>query len=92
MEAGGSRGSAWSLLHRISWVDVLACPCGSHSALVGDISARDVVVALLRGLPARLSWIATTGVMGPASGVPVISWFSHCAMLLSRPRRYLLHP
>jgi hypothetical protein len=34
-------------------VDVLACPCGGRRAIVADISAREVVVALLAhlGLP-----------------------------------------
>ena len=38
---------------RIDWVDVLACPCGGRRAIVGDISDREVVVAILAhlGLP-----------------------------------------
>ena len=34
-------------------VDVLACPCGGRRAIVGDISDREVVVAILAhlGLP-----------------------------------------
>jgi hypothetical protein len=50
---GGSR-IAWSqLLRRIYWVDVLTCDCGGHRAIVGDISERGVIVAILAhlGLP-----------------------------------------
>ena len=50
---GGSR-IAWSqLLRRIDWVDVLTCDCGGHRAIVGDISEREVIVAILAhlGLP-----------------------------------------
>ena len=50
---GGSR-IAWSqLLRRIEWVDVLTCDCGGHRAIVGDISERGVIVAILAhlGLP-----------------------------------------
>ena len=50
---GGSR-IAWSqLLRRIYLVDVLTCDCGGQRAIVGDISEREVIVAILAhlGLP-----------------------------------------
>jgi hypothetical protein len=42
---------AWAqLLRRIYLADVLACRCGGRRAIVGDISEREVVVALLAHL------------------------------------------
>jgi hypothetical protein len=53
VKPGGSRIAWAQLLQRIYWVDVLACPCGGRQAIVGDISDREVVVAILAhlGLP-----------------------------------------
>ena len=50
------RNGATHLVMRASaifGVDVLACPCGGRRAIVGDISDREVVVAILAhlGLP-----------------------------------------
>jgi hypothetical protein len=49
----GSRIEWAQLLRRIYLVDVLACPCGGRRAIVADISASEVVVAILAhlGLP-----------------------------------------
>jgi hypothetical protein len=49
----GSRIEWAQLLRRVYLVDVLACPCGGRRAIVGDISDREVVVAILAhlGLP-----------------------------------------
>ena len=53
-------GSKRDLLRRISWVDVLACPCGGRRAIVADISDSEVVVAILAhlGLPTEAPPIA----------------------------------
>ena len=53
VKPAGSRIEWAQLLRRIYLVDVLACPCGGRRAIVGDISDREVVVAILAhlGLP-----------------------------------------
>jgi hypothetical protein len=57
---GGSRIEWAELLRRIYLVDALACPCGGRRAIVADISAREVVVAILAhlGLPTEAPPIA----------------------------------
>ena len=49
----GSRIQWCQLLRRIYLLDVLACPCGGRRAIVADIPASEVVVAILAhlGLP-----------------------------------------
>ena len=49
----GSRIEWCQLLRRIYLLDVLACSCGGRRAIVADISASEVVVAILAhlGLP-----------------------------------------
>ena len=46
----GSRIEWASLLRRIHWVDVVACPCGGRRAVVADISEGEVIVAILAHL------------------------------------------
>ena len=60
VKPGGSRIEWSELLRRSDLVDVLACPCGGRRAIVGDISDREVVVAILAhlGLPTEAPPIA----------------------------------
>ena len=60
VKPGGSRIEWALLLRRSDLVDVLACPGGGRRAIVGDISDREVVVAILAhlGLPTEAPPIA----------------------------------
>jgi hypothetical protein len=53
VKPGGSRIEWAQLLRRIYWVNVFACRCGGRRAIAADISASEVVVAILAhlGLP-----------------------------------------
>jgi hypothetical protein len=58
--AAGARIDWASLLKRVFWEDVLACPCGGRRRIVSDVQDRDAVIAILAhvGLPTEAPPIA----------------------------------